>query len=257
MADQSQKMSSSITSREILSILAQACKAMPPDQLARASITGKREGLFRDILLNELAILFPHLLSRAEWNIPKTAVVKWKESQFAGDKSKGIIDLVSVAKSDPLAEVPEIVIEFKLWYWFDALNEAKYAEPKKSNHSLISASFLADVTKISSVTQMGVSNQFIVTVVPTFLTDRIESDLQVEPIAQLKKIGFPYSGLRFVTSSNSANDRTDALKKISDYFNEQGCPSIAGGDIRGSYLGVNVITDFVVSEIPRESLRSR
>jgi len=104
---------------------------------------------------------------------------------------------------------------------------------------------------------MGVSNQFIVTVVPTFLTDRIESDLQVEPIAHLKKIGFPYSGLRFVTSSNSANDRTNALKKISDYFNEQGCPSISGGDISGSYLGVNVITDFVVSEIPRESLRSR
>lgn len=243
-------MRSLITSKEILDALMRACKALPPDQLARASITAKREFLFRDMLLVELVLLFPNLISRAEWNIPKSAVLRWNKSSFAADKSKGIIDLVSVTKLDPLADVPEIAIEFKLWYWFDALNDAKYAELEKSNHSSISASFLADVTKIHSVTELSAGNQFIVTVVPTFFTDQIESDLQIGPAAHLKKIGFPYSGLKFVKSSDSARDRSDALKKISDFFNEQGCPSIVGGGIEGVYMGVKVITDFVVSEIP-------
>ena len=241
-----------ITSKEILDALMRACKAMPPDQLAQAQVTAKREGLFRDMLLVELVLLFPNLIPRAEWNIPKSAVSRWNKSPLAADKSKGIIDLVSVTKLDPLADVPEIAIEFKLWYWFDALNEAKYAESEKSNHSSISASFLADVTKIRSVTELRAGNQFIVTVVPTFFTDQIESDLQIGPAAHLKKIGFPksYSGLKFVKSSDSARDRSDALKKISDFFNEQGCPSIVGGGIEGVYMGVKVITDFVVSEIP-------
>jgi len=44
--------------------------------------------------------------------------------------------------------------------------------------------------------------------------------------------------------------RQAALRRISNYFERQGCPTLVGGDLRGAYMGVLVTTDFVVSEVP-------
>ncbi len=241
-----------ISAKTILETLIRACEAMSPEQAAYASITGKREALFRDLLLAELATSFPNLLLRAEWNISKEAVERWKSSPFAEDKSKGIVDLVAVSKSNPLTQIPAIAIEFKLWYWFDALNDAKYGLEWKLKHHSITASFLADVMKLRSVSNDLSCDNFVVTVVPTFLTDKIKPDLNVKVASYLKGLGFPYSSHKFVDSSDSGTDRDNSLKKISQHFNDQGCPSIVGGEIHGCYKGVNVITDFIVSKIPGE-----
>lgn len=44
--------------------------------------------------------------------------------------------------------------------------------------------------------------------------------------------------------------RDAALRRVVNYFDRQGCPSIIGGEQHGVGEGVPVTTDFVVSEVP-------
>lgn len=243
-----------ITSRAVLDHLTASCGNLDPTQLASASITGKREGLFRDVLLAELTKSHDNYLARAEWRIPAAAVSRWKKTRFAGDRAQGIVDLVLVPKNDFLTEIPILAIEFKLWYWFDALNTKKYVQTKKSNHHLISNSFLADVSKLQAVSPADPGGRVIVTVVPTFHTDEIMPPTGHTTRQYLRKIGFPYSGLGGVmpnaTHKSIASMRQAALRQIANYFDRQNCPSLVGGNLRGAYRDVLVTTDFVVSEVP-------
>jgi len=162
-----------IDSATALKLLVSGCAAFAPEQLARSSVVGKREYLFRDVMLRSLGVAMPEHLPEPEWNIPRVAVERWRTTRFAGDKSKGIVDLALVPLCDPLDPEPPLLLEFKLWYSADAFNPSKYATPRKSSHSLISASFLADVTKLRSVAPRRPGGRLVVTVVPTLHTDRV------------------------------------------------------------------------------------
>ena len=243
-----------ITSHAVLDHLTASCGNLDPTQLASASITGKREGLFRDILLAELAKSHDDYLARAEWRIPAAAMSRWKKTRFAGDRAQGIVDLVLVPKNDFLTEIPMLAIEFKLWYWFDALNSKKYVQTKKSNHHLISNSFLADVSKLQAVSPITLGGRVIVTVVPTFHTDEIIPPKGRTTRQYLDDIGFPYSGLGGImpnsTHKSISSMRQAALRQIANYFDRQDCPTLVGGNLRGVYKETPVTTDFVVSEVP-------
>jgi hypothetical protein len=243
-----------IESRALLRHLTDTCRKFDPAQLAGVSLTGKREGVFRDALMVTLAKTHDDHLARAEWQIPVAAMTRWKKTRFAGDKAKGIVDLVLVPRDDLLSETPALAVELKLWYWFDALNKKKYVKPGKSNHHLISNSFLADASKLRAVSPEALRGRIIVTVVPTFHTDEIDPPKGLTARQYLAELGFPYSGLGGVMVNSKYKSielmRRSALRQISGYFERQGCPTLVSGNLRGTYKEVPVTTDFVVSEIP-------
>jgi len=243
-----------VSSSTVLQLLTANCGDIDPTQPAVVSLTGKREGLFRDVLLGALTQALPDHLARAEWRIPSAAMSRWKKTRFAGDKAQGIVDLVLVPKNGLLTETPPLAVEFKLWYWFDALNKKKYVKSGKANGHLISNSFLADVSKLRAVSPTAPGGRVIVTVIPTFHTDEIVPPSGRTARQHLAELGFPYSGLGGVmpnkTYTSIASMRQAALRQISNYFERQSCPTLVGGDLRGAYMGVLVTTDFVISEVP-------
>jgi hypothetical protein len=243
-----------IDSHALLRHLTDTCQKFDPVQLAGVSLTGKREGVFRDALMVTLAKTHDDRLARAEWQIPVAAMSRWKKTRFAGDKAKGIADLVLVPRNDLLSETPTLAAEFKLWYWFDALNKKKYVKTEKSNHHLISNSFLADASKLRAISPQAPGGRVIVTVVPTFHTDEVDPPKGLTARQYLAELGFPYSGLGGVMVNSKYKSialmRQSALRQISGYFERQGCPTLVGGNLRGTYKEVPVTTDFVVSEFP-------
>ena len=179
---------------------------------------------------------------------------RYRATRFAGDNSKAIVDFVAVPHSDPLTAVPSVLIEFKLWYWFDAVTEKKYAAPINSNHHLISASFVADAEKLRAVSPTTVGGRYIVTVIPTFHHNEIAFSNAAEARRFLKELGFPYSSPKHVVPTESYVDiesaREVGLARLIDYFSSVGCPTIRGLPTSGRFAGMNVTTDFVISEIP-------
>lgn len=244
----------SFAASSVLDLLTLDCGRLESSQLAGASITGKREGLFRDVLLAALTTSHSDHLARAEWRISEVAMSRWKKTRFAGDKAQGIVDLVLVPKNDLLSETPTLAVEFKLWYWFDALNKKKYVRSGKANSHLISNSFLADVSKLRAVSPHALGGRVIITVIPTFHTDDIVPPSGRTTRQYLAELGFPYSGLGGVmpnaTHKSIVSMRQAALRQISNYFERQGCPTIVGGNLRGVYKDVPVTTDFAVTEVP-------
>jgi hypothetical protein len=196
----------------------------------------------------------PDHLPEPEWVIPKMAIERWRTTRFAGEKSKGMVDLALVPLDDPLNPEPPLLIEFKLWYSADAMNPSKYATSRKSNHGLISGSFLADVTKLRAVSPRRTGGRLVITVVPTLHSDRMETPKGRTPREHLAVIGFPYVSFpRFMPGPRTpASDetRSEGLQRLVAYFQDQGCPTIIGGALKGSYEGVPVTTDFVVTDIP-------
>lgn len=245
-----------LSTHNVLQLLTTGCGEIHPSQLAVVSLTGKREGLFRDVLMKALVRSHGDHLPRAEWRIPKAAMSRWKKTRFAGDKAQGIVDLVLLPNNNLLTELPTLVAEFKLWYWFDALNTKKYVRTGKSNSHLISSSFLADVSKLRAVSPEADGGRIIVTVVPTFHMDEFIPPDKLTARQHLADLGFPYSGLGGImpnkTYKSSALMRIAALDQISSYFERQGCPTIVGGSLQGTHKGLRVTTDFVVSEIAPE-----
>ena len=65
---------------ELLTVVERGCSNSSGAELARASIIGKNEGLFRDIALNELVRTHPEWLVRAEWDTPPEAFDKFPEA---------------------------------------------------------------------------------------------------------------------------------------------------------------------------------
>jgi hypothetical protein len=196
----------------------------------------------------------PDHLPEPEWVIPKMAIERWRTTRFAGEKSKGMVDLALVPLDDPLNPEPPLLIEFKLWYSADAMNPSKYATSRKSNHGLISGSFLADVTKLRAVSPRRTGGRLVITVVPTLHSDRMETPKGRTPREHLAVIVFPYVSFpRFMPGPRTpASDetRSEGLQRLVAYFRDQGCPTIIGGALKGSYEGVPVTTDFVVTDIP-------
>lgn len=247
-------MSAAVDARRLGEMLLAGCEALSADEVARASILGKRESLFRDVLLNRFAREYPDHLAQAEWKIPDSAMDRFRATRFAGDNSKAIVDFVAVPHSDPLTTTPTVSVEFKLWYWFDAVTEKKYKTPDGSNHHQISASFVADAEKLRAVSPTTETGRLIVTVVPTFHHDGLGFEDAAAARRFLKDSGFPYSSPKYVVPTEPYVDvesiREAGLARLTDYFSSTGCPTIVGRPTSGQFAGMKVTTDFVISEIP-------
>lgn len=247
-------MTAGIGADQIGEMLTRGCESLSPDEVARASVSGKRESLFRDVILNQFARRHQDHLAQAEWRIPDSAMDRFRATKYAGDNSKAIVDFVAVPHSDPLTSLPTVAIEFKLWYWFDVLTDKKYERPVGSNHHQISASFLADAEKLRAVSPTAPEGRFIVTVVPTFHHDELDFADAADARRFLKECGFPYSGAKHVVPSSPFECvevmRTEGLKRISDYFATLGCRTTIGASVSGRVKGMSVSTDFVISEVP-------
>jgi hypothetical protein len=163
------------------------------------------------------------------------------------------VDFVAVPHSDPLTTTPTVSVEFKLWYWVDAVTEKKYETPDGSNHHRISANFMADAEKLRAVSPTAETGRLIVTVVPTFHHDGLDLEDATAAGRFLKDSGFPYSSPKYVVPSEPCVEvesiREAGLVRLTDYFSSTGCPTIAGRPTSGQFAGMKVTTDFIISEI--------
>lgn len=199
---------------ELLDVVERACTRTSGAELARASIIGKNEGLFRDIALNELARICPELLVRAEWDTPPEAFDRWTKLWPSDKRSKGIVDLTAVSVSDPFSQDPVLGVEFKLWYWFDLLDKSKYAPRGRDYHHLISQSFVMDATKLLAVMPETEGGRLIVTIVPTFHFDKISIAEGQKRSDYLTDCGFPKSHVRLSkVDSRSVSASTAELRE--------------------------------------------
>ncbi len=92
-------------------------------------MVGKNEGLFRDLTHNSLCESRTDLLTRAERDTPPEAFKRWSQLWPTGNRSKGLIDLDATSISDPLTPTLVLSLEFKLWYWFDLLDQGASKTP--------------------------------------------------------------------------------------------------------------------------------
>lgn len=242
------------SAQELLDLIVEACRGVPPSEIARASVPGKNEAIFRDLAQNALTRSRPDWLVTAEWDTPKPALERWGTTWPTGDRSKGKVDLTAVSLQDPFSPMLKLAAEFKFWYWYDALDKSKYRGKPKNYNDYISQSFKMDATKLCAVLPGESGSRLIATIVPTFHLESPTKESQDETMTLLESSGVKYPGnvkkaLRDYPGSSLAM-RPRALATISDYFETQGCPSVSGGAIVGTFRDITVTTDFIVSEIP-------
>jgi hypothetical protein len=241
---------------DFLGIIERACARTSGAEIARASVIGRNEGLFRDLVLNEVSRACPDLLVRAEWDTPHEAFERWARLWPSDRRSKGIVDLIGVPVAEPLSQFPVLGVEFKLWYWFDLLEKSKYASGGRDYHHLISQSFVMDATKLLAVMPENAAGRLIVTIVPTFHFDPFPTAGGQKRADYLTERGFPKSYARLSrvdspTVSTSAELRTTATRTLADYLIGRECPTTVGGGLTGTHNGIIVTTDFVVTEVPQ------
>lgn len=252
-----------LSSPELLKILVSRCASIEASYIAKAAITGKNEALFRDLTLQAIGIDYPMYFARPEWVIPPESLEFWNQHRpksTCGKKAKskpakkGIVDLVVLPMAEPLGIEPALAIEFKLWYWFDALNKSKFGETNRAVHHSISQSFLTDATKLLSIIPGSQPKRHIVTVVPTFHVAEFPHTSRTSRGKFLKERGFKYVTQSKVNSYNNSTSTEDlrqsAIRALVSDFQAYGCPTVVGGGLTGSYRDITVTTDFVVSEIP-------
>jgi hypothetical protein len=243
-----------ISAQDFLEMTVAACHCAPASEIARASVPGKNEAIFRDLAHNALTRNRRDLLVTTEWDTPTSALERWSKTWPTGDRSKGKVDLAAVPLQNPLTTSPTFVAEFKFWYWYDALDKSKYGGKSNNYSHFISQSFRMDATKLCAVAPDAAGVRLIVTVVPTFHLESATSESLETTMGMLESAGSKYPGnvkkaLRAYPGSSLAV-RPAALETVSGYFNSEGCPSVVGGAIVGAFRGITVTTDFVVSEIP-------
>ncbi len=243
-----------ITAQDFLEMTVAACQCAPTSEIARASVPGKNEAIFRDLAQNALTRSRQDLLVTTEWDTPTSALERWSKTWPTGDRSKGKVDLAAVPLQNPFSTSPSFVAEFKFWYWYDALDKSMYRGQPKNYKNFISQSFRMDATKLCAVAPDAAGVRLIVTVVPTFHLESATSDSLETAMGMLESAGAKYPGnvkkaLRAYPGSTLAV-RPAALETISGYFNSEGCPSVVGGAIVGAFRGITATTDFVVSEVP-------
>ena len=250
-----------IHAHDFLDILKSSCESSTAAQIARASVTGKNEAIFRDLALNTLARVRPDWLCRAEWDTPKDAFARWSKAWPLEKRKKGIVDLVAVSADNPFSESPVLAVEFKMWYWFDALDKSKYARSGRDYHHLISQSFVMDATKLVSVIPNAHDGRLVVTIVPTFHLDEIQPKGNQKRGEYLIGCGFPKSYVGLAKADPKAGIqpttdlRTNAINAIRSYFESKRCPTVVGAQQVGIFNGLRVTTDFLVSEVPQDLVR--
>jgi hypothetical protein len=218
--------------------------------------------LFRDLALRELTQSQKGAWLRPEWPIPQTARSRWAKILDFDTEPKGFVDLVAIKETSPLS-TPRLAAEFKLWYWFDVLDEKKYLGTMARHHHFISQSFIRDAAKLIAVLPESTQGRLIVTVVPTFHLDELSSSsnskLKKELVQTLQSLGFPYTtNVRsFLAYPISPSDeiRRSATDRLTKHFESKGCASVIGAGPTGSFKGLRVSTDFVVTEIPTSAVR--
>lgn len=243
-----------LTAQQLLEITIDATTAIPSTEIARACMAGKNEALFRDVTQNALARLRPDWLVRSEWDTPDEALERWSRSWPTGDRAKGKVDLTAVLNELPFAQTPQLAVEFKFWYWFDALDKSKYRGHHNNYHNYISQSFLMDATKLCAVNPESEHGRLILTVLPSFQIETANKMSREELIEffksrEVKYLGQVEKAIR-QQADNAPRARSEALDQISQYFSSRGCLTVVGGGLVGTYRDIAVTTDFVVCEIP-------
>ena len=243
-----------ISTQEFLDSITEGCRAVPSSEIARASVPGKNEAIFRDLTQNALTRARHDWLVTTEWETPKAALERWRVAWPTEDRAKGKVDLVAVPLQDPFSPSPTFAAEFKFWYWYDALDRSKYLGTPKNYKNFISQSFRMDATKLCAVVPHESGVRLIATIIPTFHLESTTKDSQDATMKFLESSGVKYRDNVKKALSNypgsSLDNRPTALEKISTYFEAEGCPSIVGGGIVGTFNNVTVTTDFVVTEVP-------
>lgn len=240
---------------QFLALVSNAVQSKPAADIAQASIK-KMELKFRDIVKEGLTEALTGHLVKSEWKLPAEAVAEWDRIRPVEKRSRGFVDLAVFGSDDTPLSSPVFAAEFKFWYWFDALEKGKYADSGRKYNHLISKSFEMDATKLLSSMPRRSDGRAVVTIISTFHVDQIEVRNGESVGDYLIQRGFPksYVGLSGVNSKEPSLDistlRSKALAEISDYFNGRDCPTVVGGNVTGTYSGLTVTTDFVVSEIP-------
>lgn len=240
---------------EFLEVIKSASTKVPREQMAKDSIP-KRELFFRDFVLGHLAASDLEISVTKEWRLPKSALEQWVKRLPEGvNKKLARVDLVGFSSPSKSSINPDFGVEFKFWYWFDALDDGKYkVEDIEYKHS-IPLSFSVDKQKLLAAIPADTGTSLIVTVVPTIHFDLIPQGHKTSRGEFLIDRGFPSSYIRLSKVNNSEQPhssdelRAMALKKISEYFRNAGYPTVAGGELTGEYKGLHVTTDFVVSEV--------
>jgi len=241
------------TAQEFLQVVLRSCNAISPDLIAEHSIK-KEEHYFRDLVLAYLTRTQSDLSFKKEWKLSEDALKNWEVTRPRDEKKSGRIDLVALRKTEGLRGTPSLGVEFKYWYWFDALNKSKYSEHLETRHS-ITLSFLTDATKLTAAIPPTVGTSLIVTVVPTIHFDEIPRHSKTHRGEFIVERGFPKSYLnlsgvnRPEQPKSVAELRTSALHQISSFFQQRKYPTVFGGEIKGNFRELNLTVDFVVSEV--------
>lgn len=241
---------------QFLNIIKSASAKVSREEFAKHSIP-KRELYFRNLVLRYLEDFFPEIIVSKEWKLPKHAFEQWVGQLPKGAKTKtrGQIDLVGSPRLDETATSPHFGVEFKFWYWFDALNDGKYKLENIDYWHSIPLSFSVDEQKLLAAIPASPGASLIVTVIPTFRFDLIPQDTMTSRGDFLIERGFAksYVELSKVNDKEQPHTsdelRTMALGKFSKYFRNAGYPTVVGGEITSEYRGLHVTTDFVVSEL--------
>lgn len=242
------------SSSEFLQVLVSACKTVPADVIAKHSIK-KEELFFRDLVLGHLAETRSDLSFKKEWRLSEDALERWEHTRPKDKKKSGRIDLVALRKTEGLPGAPCLGVEFKYWYWFDALNKSKYSDRIKVGHSIL-LSFLTDATKLVAEIPPNAGTSIIVTVIPTIHFDEIPRHSQTYRGEFVVERGFPSSYIGRRSGINQSEQplsvaelRTSALNQISGFFRDRNYPTVVGGELTGSFESLKLTTDFVVSEV--------
>ena len=164
---------------EITRQIAQLLMAPPFNSESRALLylRGKREDLIVDALIASLQNSQNPDSIKKEIPLEKNQIDSWNESlssrgYFTGKsglkskKQKGRVDLACFDSNSN----PTMLIEVKAWSATDAVDESRYTDAKKYNHSLLK-SFEIDALKLLAIGANSNSNLAIVTALFTVHCD--------------------------------------------------------------------------------------
>ena len=185
-------MSSPLSSvNTVCGVLRSGIADLPEHTRAELALRGKRESFFRDLFSRQCCASFPDILCKPEWDIPSTAVERWRRSVSGGSKTKGVVDLALLETHDVFAEQPLNLVEFKLWYTLDAVADSKYRDGARTHHS-ISKSASMDRDKIRAVRGTTGADDYLVTYLLTVHVDRLIQASKKIRRADLQRMGVAY-----------------------------------------------------------------
>ena len=232
-------------------LLVGSVSGLTPTMRGQLVTAGKNEAFFRDLFAREAALSHPEYLCKPEWDISEQAVIGWESDGMTAHKTKGIIDLAVLDRTDLLSESPESLIEFKLWYSPDAAGDPKYRPDAKPHHSIPKAA-LIDRDKIRAVRSGAPRRDWVVTFVNTVHADRVSPDPGTTVRHTLRNRGIRYwqvHSSRSVMETGSDEIRRIGLERATEEIRRFMPRSTVLELGQGEFRGVPVSIDCILSVV--------